>query len=176
MVNAQRLWYRVQQFGRALYAPLQPVDVAYAARRLARLETDTGALLQLFERMQRVEQHHGIAVCSELERAGYDEPDLLAAALLHDVGKVVLPLRLWERVWVVLIERFAPTRARVWRNAEPKGLQRGLVVRHHHARWGAELVAQSGGTSRMADLIARHHDNTAGQDVALAALQAADER
>ncbi len=167
MVTWARVRYRVAQFFTTFWTSFRPVDVAYAARYL------DPALLRLFQRMSGSEQHHGIAICRALEAQGYADPDLLVAALLHDVGKVQAPPRLWDRVIAVLGEHFAPQRAACWSQGEPRGLRRGLVVRRVHPEWGAALAEQAGATPRSAALI-RHHHDPAGDDVELAALQATD--
>lgn len=164
-----RIRHRVIQFFRTLLAPVLPVDTEYAAGYL------TPELLSLFETMSRAEQQHGIALCKALESQGYKEPDLLATALLHDVGKTVATPYIWERVWVVLGERFAPTWAERLSTGEPKGLRRGFVIRRRHPYWGAELVAQHGGSERVVAWVRRHHD-LPEDDVLLAALQAVDEQ
>ncbi len=169
MVTWARARYRVAQFFTTFWTSFRPVDVAYAARYL------DPELLRLFQRMPRAEQHHGIAVCRALEAQGHTDPDLLVAALLHDVGKIKAPPRLWERVIVVLGEHFAPQSAARWSVGEPRGLHRGFVVRRMHPEWGAALAEQAGATSRAVDLI-RHHHSLAGDDGELVALQMTDEK
>jgi len=167
MVTWVRVRYRVAQFFTTFWTSFRPVDVAYAARHLA------PALLRLFRRMPRAEQHHGIAICRTLEAQGHTGRDLLVAALLHDAGKIKSPPRLWDRVIAVLGEHFAPQRAARWSLGEPRGLHRGFVVRRMHPEWGAMLAEEAGATPRAAALIRRHHE-PAGADVELAALQATD--
>lgn len=151
-MSAGRAWYRVTQFWHTLRAPLRPVDRAYATARL------TPALLTLFQGMPRAEQQHSIALCKALELRGSADPDAQVAALLHDVGKSVAPPRLWDRVLVVLGERFLPHRAARWATAEtPRGLTRGFVIRRRHAEWGAALAEQAGVSPRAAALIRYHH-------------------
>jgi putative nucleotidyltransferase with HDIG domain len=119
-------------------------------------------------------------VCRALERAGHRDADLLAAALLHDVGKSRAHLRLWERIVVVLGSRYWPrlTERLYTRSAAApdgaRGLGRGAVVQRHHAAWGSDMIRAAGSSARTADLVSRHHDG-AGGDALLAALQAADE-
>ncbi|MGC9397283.1 MAG: HD domain-containing protein [Anaerolineae bacterium] len=167
MVTWARVRYRVAQFFTTFWTSLRPVDVTYAARHL------DPALLCLFRRMSRAEQHHGIAICRALHAQGHTDADLLVAALLHDVGKIQAPPRLWDRVIAVLGEHFAPQRAARWSAGEPCGLKRGFVVRRMHAEWGAALAAQAGASPRSVALICHHHD-PAENDAELAALQAMD--
>ncbi|NBD35115.1 MAG: HD domain-containing protein, partial [Chloroflexi bacterium] len=151
----------MKQFALTLIAPLRPVDHAYVGAYLS------PALHTLFERMPRAEQLHGIDIARQLEAQGHHDPDLIAAALLHDVGKIVAPPRLWERVIVVLVEHAAPTFAAFCP-------LRGFVTRRRHPQWGANLAARAGAFPRTIDLIRRHH-TPPGSDAQLAALQAVDE-
>ncbi|MBN1250370.1 MAG: HDIG domain-containing protein [Anaerolineae bacterium] len=175
-----RVRHRVAQFLRALKAWFQPVDIAYAQARLAAIgSSEPGRLLALFTAMRRADRHHGIEVARALEQEGLTDPALLAAALLHDVGKVRAPVGIFARVFVVLGEHFAPALARDWSDWSPgeqlpHGLRRGFVVRRHHAAWGAALALEAGVPPETAAWIRRHHD-PAGPDRALAALQRADE-
>ncbi len=151
----------------------------YAGARLEVCPRGTD-LLALFSSMPRTEQHHGVHVCRVLEQQGFGDRDLLAAALLHDVGKTVAPLSLWERVSVVLVERFAPRLATEWVEAPadelvPVGVRRGFVVHRHHPAWGADLAARAGATPRTVAWIRQHHDPVDAGDPLLLALQDADE-
>lgn len=174
-----RVRHRVSQFARAFSGALHPVDLAYAGARLG-ADPQGADLLELFASMPRAEQHHGVHICRVLEQRGFGDRDLLAAALLHDVGKTVAPLDLWERVSVVLVERFAPRLAAEWADVPagepvPVGLRRGSVVSRHHSAWGADLAAEAGASPRTVAWIRQHHDPVDAGDPLLLALQDADE-
>lgn len=179
-----RARYRVRQFFDALRAAVTPIDEAYVRAHLSRTQHPK-ALWQLFQTMPKAEQHHGIHTCQILEERGFTDPDLMAAALLHDVGKSVAPPLLGERVFVVLVERFLPQLAARWRGQGPmsnalKGVRRGFLVRHYHPVWGAEMVAETGASDRIVSLIRHHHvdghcRHGGISDAELMALHEADE-
>jgi putative nucleotidyltransferase with HDIG domain len=128
--------------------------------------------------MPRYDQRHALSVCHTLELQGHAERDLLAAALLHDVGKSVAQgarVGLWHRVAVVLLRAFWPSL--LVRLAKDGGAswRRSFFVQVHHAAIGAEAAAQAGCSEITAGLI-RHHEDSPNQvpDPLLAALQAAD--
>lgn len=168
MVALDRVCYRVVQFFQTLWAVFLPVDRAYAAQKL------TPALLTLFETLSHAEQQHGVALCKSLEAQGAASPDLLVAALLHDVGKTVAPPHLWERVWVVLAEHYAPRLASRLSQGAPHGFRRGFVTRRMHSQWGAGLVEKAGAAPRVVALIRNHH-TLPGDDAELARLQTMDD-
>jgi len=96
------LCYRVRQFFRALAARVSEEELEQVAYML------TPASLALFRSMAIPDQRHGFDVCTALRQAGHTDPDLLAAALLHDVGKAAARLPAWQRAIIVLLDRFAP--------------------------------------------------------------------
>ena len=75
------VWYRVRQFGRALTARVSLEERALVARVLP------APAAALFYHMPRQDQRHGLDVLYGLQARGEDAPELLAAALLHDIGK-----------------------------------------------------------------------------------------
>lgn len=142
--------YRLRQFIRHLNARSDPTHLASAAAVL------NPGLLLLFRSMSAADQAHGIRVLNSLRNSGETDPDLLAAALLHDVGKSNHRLPGWQRALVVLLHRLLPALAVRWAEGAARGWRRPFVVAHHHPAWGAEMVAAAGGSERLSRLI-RHH-------------------
>jgi hypothetical protein len=167
-----RLAYRSRQFWNALFGPrkhLKSESLSYLSP----------SQQQLFRRMQSSEQAHAFQLLKSLETAGQVQPDLLAAALLHDVGKILHPMTVFDRVIVVLGKRLFPRWARRWAESAPKGLRLPFVVAENHAQWGAELAAGAGATPLTVELIRRHQEEpfqapSSQTERLLAALQAAD--
>jgi len=164
-----RLVYRIRQFRLAAFGPWQPVSDTSLSLFLS------PQLISLFRRMTPSEQAHSFSVLQRLQAAGHQDQDLLAAALLHDIGKVNLSLSLWDRSLVVLGKRFFPRRIDRWSSGKPAGWRRPFVVAVHHPAWGADLVAAAGASPRSVDLVRRHQEADAGDDPWLAALRQADD-
>jgi hypothetical protein len=171
--------YRAQQFFRALGVRMEPVAWTEVKALL------TPAQMALFRQMPRYDQRHSLNVVRTLRAAGHDHPDLLAAALLHDVAKSAGPLRLWHRVAIVLLEAFAP-RWLNWlaREVESRHWRYPFYVHHVHPEIGARLAEKAGCSSLTVWLIA-HHQSLANQGAAesedsrgrlLSALRWADEQ
>jgi putative nucleotidyltransferase with HDIG domain len=132
--------------------------------------------------MSANDQRHSLQVLRILGEMGETDHDLLTAALLHDVGKALHPLRLWERPMVVLIRQWRPATAVRWgRQAghEPWGWKRPFVIYEQHPTWGAEM-AQAAGCSPLTVWLIRWHQDQPETDAPdnktelLVALQRAD--
>ena len=168
-MHLSRLAYRSRQFLSASFQSHKPVESDALYPYLSPVQ------IALFRQMQLSEQVHAFQVYERLKVGGQPDCDLLAAALLHDVGKTLFPLSLWERVRIVLGRYLFPKAARRWGEGQPRGLQRPFVVAAHHAGWGADLAARAGASARTVELIRRHHDPSPADDPLLAALRQADD-
>lgn len=107
----------------------------------------------LFERMQPADQQHSLKVFASLWRAGYRDPDLLQAALLHDVGKARASLRLWHRVAFDLGETFWPGALRWLAAHGPAGTRHAFTVALRHPELGASDALGAGCSDRVVALI-----------------------
>lgn len=147
--------YRVRQFRQLIQAP--PLSAAAWAEVEELLKP---AELALFRRFGAGDRQHGYAVISTLREAGHEEEALLVAALLHDVGKTRLRVRLWERVVGALGEQFFPEKAAAWGRGEARGWRRPFVIRACHPAWSAEMAAGAG-SAELAVRLMRHHQDKA---------------
>lgn len=163
--------YRVRQFWINLTHRLDEQEAAEIAALLG------PSLFKLFAQLSPGEQYHAGQVWHTLRQQQSDhDQELCQAALLHDVGKSRVRLNIVERSIYVLTRRLMPTVVARWGQGEASGLLRAFVVGKQHADWGAKLVAQSGASERVVQLIRRHQDEQHMQaDESLLALMQADD-
>lgn len=131
----------------------------------------SAAQMALFKDMHRIDQRHSLDVFHTLYGAGYRDPVLLQAALLHDVGKSASRITILHRVVVVLMKKAVPG----WLEGlvqDGGGWKHGLAVYASHAAISARLV-QEVSSPEVVFLIAEHH-NSDPQDDRLAILRWAD--
>jgi len=172
-VLLQSAAYRVRQFVSALLARVSPDDLREADKILP------PPARELFRRMSVPDQRHALNVKRTLRDEGHTEPDLLAAALLHDVGKSSAQIHSWHRAIIVLSKRFAPG-ALLWlTSGAPRGWRRPFVIHRQHAELGAEWAAQAGCSALTISLIRRHQESLhraprEKEEQLLIALQRAD--
>jgi hypothetical protein len=158
--------YRVYQFFRSLLPrPLDDDD-----RRILEA-TLSSAGRALFATMSRNDQRHSLTVYRSLLARGCEDADLLAASLLHDVGKGGGRVPLWARPPVVLLHRFAPDTLERISSAPDPWWQRPFYYARRHAAIGADLAAQVGLSPRAVEMIRTHHQ----QDGPAAELHAVDD-
>ena len=149
-----RLWQVRQQFG--FVDPLSAEERQQVAQWLP------ASALPLFQTMSAADQRHSLRVCQGLLARGCTDSDLLAAALLHDVGKAQGRVPFWTRPAIVLGKLYAPSILKrlvvypyegraipVWRRA--------LNNAWWHAEIGAELAAAAGLSEKAVLYIRTHH-------------------
>jgi putative nucleotidyltransferase with HDIG domain len=167
--------YRTRQFWLAWRA--QSLTEADSAPAHSILTADQ---LEMFLRLQPSEQIHALRVLQTIQAQGENDPNLQTAALLHDVGKARAPLKIWERVVIVLGKGLFPKWYKIWGEGQPQGWKRPFVVAEQHAAWGAEMASKVGTSPLAVSLIRRHQspDNSPTSDPyenhLLKILQAAD--
>jgi len=173
----ERIRYRIRQFQNTLFARPNPDQLALAKTLLTQDE------FHLFQEMQPSEQAHSLQVMDRLQKQGQTHPALLAAALLHDVGKSRQPLAVWQRVVIVLGKALFPAKAHIWgqETQNPTRFKKAFVISAQHPHWGAEMAKQAGSTPLTIHLIQRHQDSLPAavhkkEDLLLAALQSADDQ
>jgi hypothetical protein len=119
---------------------------------------------QLFQTMSPADQRHSLRVCQGLLARGYTEADLLAAALLHDVGKAGGRVPFWTRPAIVLgklclprlLAHLALPPVLLGERIAPRW-QRALSYAWWHAEIGAELAGAAGLSTRAVLYIRTHH-------------------
>lgn len=129
----------------------------------------TAAQRGLYLRLPAQERAHGVEVARRLLTHAPDaSADLVAAALLHDVGKLGTPqFVLWRVLTHLLPLADLPSQPRL------RGLAGARQARRHHPEYGAALIRAAGAGTKVAALVAAHHDLRAQGDAAR--LRAADE-
>lgn len=147
--------YRLWQLWRALTGMVSADDMRVVMALL------TPAEQQLFALLPRYDQRHALDVAQVLMREGHHDPILVAAALLHDIGKVSdngAPLGLvWYGV-IVIARRIPPCYRWLARTVEP--------VRRHaaHEQRSASRAQRAGARPAVVallDQIAHHADTPA---------------
>jgi hypothetical protein len=133
----------------------------------------------LWRRMSGADRRHAVGVARRVEGSlGHEATrPVLAAALLHDVGKIESGLGTYGRVVATLSAKVAgPEMATTWRRQ--RGFARRVGLYLHHDRLGGDLL-EMGGSDPLTTAWARQHHLPAGEwtvdPLIGAALKAADD-
>ncbi len=153
----------------------------FLAHVTARVADDEAALARdvlppsawpLFDAMPVADRRHGLDVVARLRAHGWDDRDLLAAALLHDAAKGHR-LRLWHRVGGVMLAVLAPRLLERLASPDTSSWRYPWHLYLHHAELSAAAAQAAGCSERTAAFI---RGATAGADRPAAdALHLADE-
>ncbi len=154
-----RVRYRLRQFCRSVFviSKREELDPVQAILNPAQWE--------LFIQLQPAEQKHAIDLYHRLVETGETQPDLLLAALLHDVGKLHYPLSPLERALAVIVQAISPGLALKWGRIATNewekipAWRRAFVVAAQHAEWGADMARQAGASRLTEQLIRLHHQS-----------------
>ncbi|PWB49468.1 MAG: hypothetical protein C3F13_18875 [Anaerolineales bacterium] len=149
--------YRVGQFWHTIFTRADPEKYNQAHKLLTPVEWE------LFDKLQPAEKSHALTMVHKLLKQGETQPDLLIAALLHDVGKLRYRLNPLERAMIVLAKTFVPDKVKRWGSEPPGGWEslpswrKAFVLSEQHAAWGAELAHNAGVSPLSETLIRQHH-------------------
>jgi hypothetical protein len=158
--------HRVAQFFGHLTARVSADDAALARGLLP------PPAWELFSAMPVADRRHGLDVVARLLAEGWDDRELVAAALLHDAAKGDR-MRLWHRVGGVLLEALAPSVLGRLAVDDPSSWRYPWHLYLHHAELSARAALAAGCTPRTAAFIRGVADEADAP--AAAAFRAADE-
>lgn len=129
-----------------------PREAAWADEQLLPAERE------LWARMPGPDRRHAAAVARRVERSLGHEASrpVLAAALLHDVGKVESGLRTYGRVIATVSAKVAgPEMADTWR--KQRGFARRVGLYLLHARVGGDMLELAGSDPLTVAWTREHH-------------------
>ncbi len=149
--------------GSLLPLPVRAGDVAWVETVLTPVE------VALWQRMPRADRREAVRVARRAEAAferavapdsgGTSQPaardDWLAAALLHDVGKIDARFGPYRRAVATAVGAAAPGMTHAWR--ESRGFTRRVGLYLDHATLGADRIRIVGGREVAARWAAAHH-------------------
>jgi Glycyl-tRNA synthetase, beta subunit len=149
------MFYRIQQFLKAVFPNINSSDIKWALDHLSPEAS------KLFLKQSWIEQRHAIDVAQNIINArlplSFSESKILiTAALLHDCGKSMVTVRLWHRVFIVIMQKMHLS---FWSRLEHTNsfFSSPLKMASQHALWGENLAREAGLDSKVCLLIREHH-------------------
>lgn len=155
---------RLRQFAAAGQAP-GAKEEALARKYLA------PPFLALFLAQHPRDVFHAAATARWLLGRGHDDPLLIQAALLHDIGKG--DQRRLDRVAHVAVTTLGVGQLAAHGGSRLR-VRRALARSASHAETGAAMLLSAGADARVVELTRLHHDAAPAHDPVLALLKVAD--
>lgn len=153
-MNAGEIWHLIGRFlGSIRPGPPTPGDERWAESHLLADERE------LWRRMNNPDRRHAVEVARavEAELGPKAERPVLAAALLHDSGKIESGFRTPARVFATLVWLVVDTaNADRWRR-EASGLKHRLALYRLHPEIGAEFLNDAGSDPLTVAWAREHH-------------------
>lgn len=149
------MFYRVHQFAHAFFPQIDSSEIKWAMDNLS------PEAYSLFLKQSRSEQRHALDVAQGIMNhkhtvSNSEFQNLLTAALLHDCGKSIVSIRLWHRIFIVLMQKMPQS---IWSRLETSHtiFALPLKIATQHATWGGCLAQKAGLNSKICLLIREHH-------------------
>lgn len=101
----------------------------------------------LFAAMPVADRRHALDVVTRLRAGGWDDQDLLTAALLHDAAKGHR-MRLWHRIGGVLLGAISPSLLARLASENPRSWRHPFHLHLHHDRLSADFAEAAGCSPR----------------------------
>jgi putative nucleotidyltransferase with HDIG domain len=144
-------FYRIKQFNKAILAKVSEKDKTYVSKILNKDES------LLFYKQSRSEQKHCIEVAIDItqeckRRRGINIKRLQKAALLHDVGKITKPLRIYEKSILVILDRLSKGKLKKFTNIKK------IDVYYNHGYNGYVMLKDIEKDKDLLKLVLNHHD------------------
>jgi hypothetical protein len=171
---------RPTHLAKRFFGMLVPLGPKQADERWACAQLLPGEVA-LWERMKRADRRHAAGVARRVDHALGDDATrpVLAAALLHDVGKIEANFGPYRRVVATLSAmavRHDPDVIRAW--TRTTGFTRRVGLYLQHPKLGGDLLGMAGSDPLTEQWARQHHspeeDWTVPLDIGLA-LKAADD-
>jgi len=146
------LWHLVKRFfGSLKQKSVNEEDLLWVQRILSQEE------MHLWKEMPENDQCHSIEVARRAEMLlGKFEPEILAAALLHDLGKTKSQAGVWTRVLATLLGLILPKEKKEkW--VEKSGIAGKIGQYLQHPAQGANLLRAAGSAPLVVAWAEEHH-------------------
>ena len=154
-MNLQHAWHLAKRFTTSLSpAPPSGPDEAWARKHML-----VGERL-IWDRMSNPDRRHAVGVARAVvdELGSNVDRQIVAAALLHDSGKVVSGLSTLSRVGATLFWAVADDGlAHRWAEVESDGPRKRLAQYRLHPELGAELLGEAGADPLTSAWAREHH-------------------
>ena len=145
--------YRVKQFIWGFTSFFKNIDYEYVNEFLNEDE------IKIFNKLKHNDKHHCIRVCKDSIKMkedfniDVDKYKLGKAALLHDVGKSKMPLSIFEKSVVVLLDKATSGKIKKYDKIKQ------IDIYYNHPKNGLEVLKNFKYDKELLEVVRYHHNN-----------------
>lgn len=135
-----------------LFSALSLQDLEYINKKLNK------SIKNDFLQLSNYEKKHSVLVAQAVEREIKDDPDLVLAALLHDIGKVKHHINIIEKSILVILDYLTKG------NLKKYNKNKSINIFYNHGEIGYDILKNTGCNERILYLIKNHHNKSIKSD------------
>ncbi|MBC2582392.1 HDIG domain-containing metalloprotein [Clostridium sp. DJ247] len=161
-------FYRIKQFFWSINSKVSDSDIKFINRNLSKEE------LNLFYKLSNAEQKHSIRVAQDVEdvckKHSISSSLLIKAALLHDIGKTMANLSIFDKSILVILDKITKGSIKKF-----SGISK-VKVYYDHAKIGANILRKYNYDLKLIYLIENHHNVNINDNKELNILRICDNK
>lgn len=143
---------RIRQFLLCIFSSLGSQDLEYIDKKL------DNNIKYIFLKLSKYEKKHSILVARAVEKQFKNDPDLVKAALLHDIGKTKYHINIIQKSLLVLFDLL--TKGKLKKITENKSIN----IFYNHGQMGYDILKDSGYNERILFIVKNHHNKNISSD------------
>lgn len=159
---------RVKQFFSYAIAKIDINDKMYIEKHLNDDE------IALFNKLSIHEQKHSINVARDVESECkinlMDSKNLVKTALLHDIGKIKVPVSIIDKSIVVILDKITKSRIKELKNVKK------IYIHYNHGYEGYKILKGINENEQILFMVKNHHNENLNNNLELNILRKCDDR
>lgn len=159
---------RVKQFFSYAIAKLDINDKMYIEKHLNNDE------IVLFNKLSIHEQKHSVNVARDVESECkinlVDSNNLVKTALLHDIGKIKVPVNIIDKSIVVILDKITKSKIK-----ELKSIKK-IYIHYNHGYEGYKILKKINENEEILFMVKNHHNKDLKNNLELNILKKCDDR
>lgn len=159
---------RVKQFFSYAIAKIDINDKMYIEKHLNDDE------IALFNKLSIHEQKHSVNVARDVESECkinlVDSNNLVKTALLHDIGKIKVPVNIVDKSIVVILDKITKSRIKELKNIKK------IYIHYNHGYEGYKILKKINENEQILFMVKNHHNKDLNNNKELNILKKCDDR
>ncbi|MFA6942072.1 MAG: HDIG domain-containing metalloprotein [Clostridiaceae bacterium] len=143
---------RIRQFLIYLFSSLSCQDIEYIDKKL------DNNIKYVFLKLSKYEKKHSILVAQAVEKEFKNDPDLVVAALLHDIGKTKYHINITQKSLLVVLDHL--TKGKLKKIT----INKSINIFYNHGQIGYDILKNSGYNNRILFIVKNHHNKNISSD------------